>query len=341
MRLTSTAFVLALIVPILVDAGSDFDAECPPNKWVDVGCEVNPHLCQIECTPPQSCAATPELSPCSVGSGTAPMNAAQCEQFCKDSWAVEGQAEQDICRFWRFETIGEVQTCTFFRSSECAAFETCAGDCKCGDAGCYVEGEATPETPVKPCQGGINYNFETDWIHWLCVNDGEPDLPSPYHPEAELPPDTMCYTTHQCADWATETDQKLSVKCDGLTGVWAPSAGEDPNGHYAEILGTQPGPLLEHQCQKEARTPLKVPVASMDPGAQLSCETPAAVDATPPTTYTITPPNKCVLLCDFHLAKVIEGRLSEEGVFKFYITNAEPEVEINDDNVDANIKCWS
>ena len=142
----------------------------------------------------------------------------------------------------------------------------------------------------------------------------------------------------RCADWATETNQQLSVKCDGSSGEWVPAAGDDPNGHYAEVLSTQPAALREHQCQKDARTPLTVPIASMDPGAQLSCETPATVDD---TNYTITPPNKCVLLCDFHLAKVIEGRLSDEGVFVFYVTNAEPEYEINDTNVDEKIKCWS
>ena len=100
MRLSGTAF--ALFVPLLVNAGSDFDSECPPNPWVDVGCEVNPHVCQITCNTTSVCTATPAASPCSVGNGTAPMDAAKCEQFCKDSWEVRGAENEDVCRFWRF-----------------------------------------------------------------------------------------------------------------------------------------------------------------------------------------------------------------------------------------------
>ena len=144
----------------------------------------------------------------------------------------------------------------------------------------------------------------------------------------------------RCIDWADETDQRLSVKCDGSTGNWVPASGEeDPNEDpYADVLGTQPAALLEHQCQKDTRTPLIVPIAKMDPGAQLSCETPATTDGPPATTYTIMPPNKCVLLCDFHLAKVIEGRLSDVGEFKFYVANTDD--EISEANVNDMIKCW-
>ena len=101
MRLTDTTFAFALIVPILVHAGSDFDLECPPNKWVERGCEVNPHLCQIMCDEGSVCTSTG--SPCSVGDGNAPMDAAKCDEFCKASWVeVEEQADEDLCRFWRF-----------------------------------------------------------------------------------------------------------------------------------------------------------------------------------------------------------------------------------------------
>ena len=96
------------------------------------------------------------------------------------------------------ETIHDVATCTFLNSTQCASFETCDGaDCECGDAGCYVEGQETPEPPVKSCQGGIEYHFDADWIHWVCVNDEVPDLSSPYRNESAMPPNTKCYTTHK------------------------------------------------------------------------------------------------------------------------------------------------
>ena len=145
----------------------------------------------------------------------------------------------------------------------------------------------------------------------------------------------------RCSDWAMEPDRQLSVKCNGLTGMWVQNGGttDDGSGPYQGpegILGTQPAPLQEHQCKADP-TPLEVNIANMGDGAQLSCETPAAVDE-PPTTYTIAPPNKCVLLCDFHLVMVIEGRLSDVGEFKFYVANTDE--EINAGNVDDMIKCW-
>ena len=134
------------------------------------------------------------------------------------------------------------------------------------------------------------------------------------------------------------------MSCDGLTGEWVQNTGtpDDGSGPYKGpegVIATQPAPPLEHQCKADPKTPLAVNIDNMGEGAQLSCETPATVDE-PPTTYTIAPPNKCVLLCDFHLVMVIEGRLSDEGVFKFYVTNAEPEYEIDHTNVDDMIKCW-
>jgi len=302
-------------------------------------------VCQITCNTSTSsvCTATPAASPCSVGNGTAPMDAAKCEQFCKDSWEVRGAENEDVCRFWRFETIDSVATCTFLNSTQCASFETCDGaDCECGDAGCYVEGQETPEPPVKSCQGGIEYHFDADWIHWVCVNDEVPDLSSPYRNESAMPPNTKCYTTHKCSDWASEAGKQLSVRCDGLTGNWTQNSGNltDPGGPYADVLGTQPAPIKEHQCLGENKTILTVNIDAMQDGAQLSCETPPDVDGPQATTYTITPPNKCVLLCDYHLALTFEGRLSGEGELKFYVANAEPEQEINNENVQQKIKCW-
>ena len=147
----------------------------------------------------------------------------------------------------------------------------------------------------------------------------------------------------RCSDWASEAGKQLSVRCDGLTGNWTQNSGNltDPGGPYADVLGTQPAPIKEHQCLGENKTILTVNIDAMQDGAQLSCETPPDVDGPPATTYTITPPNKCVLLCDYHLALTFEGRLSsEEGELKFYVANAEPEQEINNENVEQKIKCW-
>ena len=105
MRLTVTVF--ALIVPILVNAGSVFDSECAPNEWVGGGCEVNPNLCQIEC-PGDPCTATGGApGPCSPGAEIAQsdMDAAKCQELCEASRTGGAQGNPDICRYWRYVSL--------------------------------------------------------------------------------------------------------------------------------------------------------------------------------------------------------------------------------------------
>jgi len=356
MKLTT---VFCLIVPLLVNAGSD--PECPPNQWVEGGCEANPHLCRIECPVDPCTPSEGNPGPCSTGEDIAlgDMDAAKCKELCEASRDGGSAVNPDICRFWRFETVPtgdaktvRVKTCTLIRSSECTAHEECLADCECGDVGCPGDKTGTTLSPEISCKGGIEYHPEADWIHWVCMNDEVPDLNSPYHPgdDSVLPPNTNCFTTHPCDDWNSEVDMRLSVRCDGLTGKWVKATtGDDPTGHYvgdkgvlgpASGTGSQPAPLQEHQCIANSETePLVVNIANMGEGAQLSCETPATVNGDPPTaTYSIKAPNSCVLLCDFHPVLVIKGRLNEEGVFKFYDTNTGD--EINDSNKDGKIRCW-
>lgn len=350
MRLTATT--LAVIVTILFNAGNIEAADCTPNEFVEGGCEVNPHLCQIKCPlAGDTCTptgASPDL--CSPGgevnSTQSDMDETKCKELCEASRNGGAQDNPDICRYWRFETVttsdarlAKVKTCTFLRSTECTSHEECIGDCKCGDVGCPGANEGETQPPEISCQGGIDYNSGAEWIHWTCLNDAEPDLPSPYHPDSVLPPKTMCFTTHKCADWDSEPQRKLAVTCDGMTGKWAKTAvGDDTNGHYEGddgVLGDQPAALSEHKCKAEPKVILSVDIANMGEGAQLSCETPAREVG---ETFEIDPPNKCVLLCDYHLVMVIKGRLNDEGVFKFYdTTNNDLEVEISDASV---IKCW-
>merc|ERR1719209_2672697 len=135
MRLTASTF--GLIIPILVNAGSGFDADCPPNEWVKEGCEVNPNLCQIQCPANDGlCTITPEPQPgekiaCSVAD-LLPMTAEKCGEKCAESWGIEDldQDPEDICGYWRYEVLGDgVKRCTFLRTSECGAHEECTGGC--------------------------------------------------------------------------------------------------------------------------------------------------------------------------------------------------------------------
>ena len=113
-------------------------------------------------------------------------------------------------------------------------------------------------------------------------------------------------------------------------------ANSEAAAYYTEALGTQPAPLVEHQCAGEPYDPFVVHIEAMGEGAQLSCETPADKNDDD-NTYTINPPNKCILLCDNHLGMVIEGRLDDiEGVFKFYGPEAD-----STETIDSNaVNCW-
>ena len=136
------------------------------------------------------------------------------------------------------------------------------------------------------------------------------------------------------------------VRCDGVTeaeaefGRWVPDQQVGDQANYDGVIGADgSGVIAEHECQGgENPATLVVTLADMGVGGDLSCESPDADED--PLTFTIAAPNECVLLCDYHLAMVIEGRLDDEGEFKFYVTNVDPEEEVEQGTVSGMIKCW-
>ena len=136
------------------------------------------------------------------------------------------------------------------------------------------------------------------------------------------------------------------VRCDGVTeadaefGRWVPDQQVGNQANYDGVIGADgSGVIAEHECQGgENPATLVVTLADMGVGGELSCESPDADED--PLTFTITAPNKCVLLCDYHLAMVVEGRLDNEGEFKFSVADSDPEVVIDQSNVGEKIKCW-
>ena len=126
---------------------------------------------------------------------------------------------------------------------------------------------------------------------------------------------------------------------DGDTGQWIPFHTAGNKANYDEVLDDNH--ILEHECRGllpegdgTEKPELVVTIKDMGVGAQLSCTTPD--QDSEDTTYTIVAPNKCVLLCDFHLGLTIEGRLNEEGEFVFLI------VETGEDITDHGdwVTCW-
>ena len=73
-----------------------------------------------------------------------------------------------------------------------------------------------------------------------------------------------------------------------------------------------------------------------DVGVVLSCETTENFSGDGPD-YEITAPNKCILICDFHLGLTIESRLKEDtGEWGFFIVETGAEI------IDplTQVKCW-
>jgi len=333
----------------------DRTTECPPNNCWRGGCEINSYTCQTVCQTTCDCkcpddSAEPDCEAChGVESTFGQMDAKKCEELCIASRDAGGD---NPCRFWRYDRESlnavEFKTCTFLSSEQCLHYQDCSGSCKCGDVGCPGDGE-DPEEGPKACQAPIEYHPGSLWIHWTCFNVEHPDMGSPYNELTTLYADTLCTTTHKCVDWDGEGDaemseRKLTVRCNGNTaedsGHWEPVNPVDGDKYYGEngvIEADGVGVIKEHQCLPDESASLEVTILDMGIGAQLSCENPDT-DSNP-LTYTITPPNKCVLLCDFHLAMVIEGRLNDDGDFNFYQLDTDGTADVVIDDA-AKIKCW-
>lgn len=345
------AFIFALAAPTLVSSqcipttSTLAPPTCPPNECWGGGCEVDPYLCKIECGPTSDdvpalqCTATPTEDPAGVTcpdvSDRKSVSAETCKELCVDAMNGDTPTEPP-CRFWRYDRVSEQEsTCYLMSSDQCKYHKECAGDCDCGDVGCPAEeGGDVTDPPKQSCEPGIAYNSGPAWIHWACYNF-EHELLSPYNPDAIMYPDTVCYTTHKCSDWDDEQDRLLWLKCDGNTGKWIQDPGHPAQNqeNYANAVDQETGVILEHECKDEPKSVLVVIIDAMGSGAQLSCETPDA-DAVDET-FTIIAPNKCVLLCDFHLGLILEGRLNEDGEFAFYIEN---DVIVQSNS--SVVQCW-
>merc|ERR1712212_542907 len=318
----------------------DGTAACPPNQcWVG-GCDPDPNICQIICDKDTCNTACPD-----VQLEVADMSAEKCSALCIES--RDKEANENPCRFWRYDKVsgfgGANQTCTLLASDPCPFHADCSGEsCTCEDVGCPGENGAT-EAPKKACLAPIEYYPGSAWIHWTCYNTENP-VGNPYNPDTILHADTKCHTTQKCADWEGEGDRELKVTCDGINGEgengkWVPDQPVGNPANYDDVLDAGgDGVIKEHKCKGGAGAELVVTLADVGEGGDLSCETPDTDDN--PLTFTISAPNKCVLLCDYHLAMVIEGRLDVEGEFKFFVTNVDPEVEVEQATVGDTIKCW-
>ena len=113
----------------------------------------------------------------------------------------------------------------------------------------------------------------------------------------------------------------LAVKCNGEVAQWQQLPESDGSGDdYKEVIG--PGGVgldTEHVCLGgDIPLILVIPKEpNLADGAELVCDIPDANEDGDDATFEIKAPNKCVLLCDFHLGMIIESRLNEGGEYEF------------------------
>ena len=130
-----------------------------------------------------------------------------------------------------------------------------------------------------------------------------------------------------------------------MTGAWEALSLSPPysdmEAFYKEALdpdGAGSNPLKELECEPEATDKLIVDTAAIEAtGGILVCDRPDP-DNTPP--YDILAPNKCILLCDYHLGMTIEGVLDDNGDYTFKIVELDEDNIVTQENVNDKIKCW-
>ena len=134
----------------------------------------------------------------------------------------------------------------------------------------------------------------------------------------------------------------LAVRCNGETdpGQWQQLDDADGNGNdYMEVIGPGGSGLdTDHVCLG-GDTPLILAIPkepNLADGAELVCDTPDANEDADDATYEIKAPNKCVLLCDFHLGMTIESRLNEGGEYEF----VDQDGTVIPADQGATVRCW-
>merc|ERR1712059_66405 len=135
--------------------------------------------------------------------------------------------------------------------------------------------------------------------------------------------------------------RKLRVKCGKFTGQWewdANAGGKLDDYNDVIISGDKPGfgdQITEPTCMGKQ---VSFPKSQLDAGSQLLCDNGYDISPTPPPTTTVPPttappsvppfpkdgeyvvissPNKCVLLCDYHLVYSFGSEVDPDGVVTF------------------------
>jgi len=353
--------IFAAFVPLISTEAipSPYDSECKPNLFYPEGCDEEKNICQISCPGDPKLPCESVLDPCDIDISDQTfdtMTMDKCKELCESSRDKTETSAENRCRFWRWEVLEtrdtrQVTSCTLMGGEECNGYKYCGHNCQCGDVGCPGENENDPPHPpddLQPCRSGIQFHPHNPekpqdiYIHWACPSDPH----SPYNPDHEVPPETICVTTQKCSQWKVDknpvTELNLKVKCEGKEGKWK-HAGNGMTPVYDAVLKGEAENCAEPLCGTEAlnelicepkREELVVTKANIGEGGQISCTTQPEEDE---EKYTIAAPNKCILICDFHLGMTIEGRLDETtGAFAFFIL----ETEENITGQPEKVACW-
>jgi len=196
----------------------------------------------------------------------------------------------------------------------------------------------------------MEFNNEPGFIHWGCANeDGQLSSPYDQSPGHEkMPAETICTTASRCFDYdkngMAENDplwRKLSVRCDGTTGHWQKVNEADGDDSLYDLVIPDEGvsTIVEQECTGGESPPITFDVdlasAGNGAGAALVCDSEG--DLTD-TTYTITAPNHCLLLCDLHIGMTIDGRLDANGEYEFVDQDG---TAVTDADGENPVQCWT
>jgi len=322
--------------------------ECLPNDLVPdgIGCLPTPNICEITCPKGEacelgeSCAAVGVTEDMITGDE---MTKEICPALCNDSSSSSSNETTRAipCRFWRWDIeTGDNEKCYLMSEDQCNSPMSCvAPSCYHGDIGCDGEMPAGPT-----CPGHMTFNNEPGFIHWGCANeDGE--LSSPYDENnPDMPAKTICTTAYRCIDYEasenalTESDplwRKLAVIC--IDGQWQKVKEADgDDAMYAKVIPSNSA-IVEQNCVGGENPPtfeVDLAGAGNGAGAALVCDKEGTMSG---STYTISAPNHCLLLCDLHIGMTIDGRLDDKGEYEWVDQDG---TAITDANGVNPVKCW-
>lgn len=330
------------ILSLLFIGIENTSAECNNNPFV-VGCYDDPYMAKITCLSGATCTCEnypEEADICStvdLSSSTTDTDGEQCKMFCENT---------ANCVFYRWDKEGSINShCLLMDSDQCKGYIPCDREhCLSGQAHCDGDdGGVVPIPDDATCNGAVL--FLTDSVHWQCFNLNNIENHINIYIDEDVPTGVICITAQKCEKFDTSPDdlttdpyyRDLVVQCnpDRLSAdvTWGPFAGSDND--VSSVIDTNTHRLSDPKCELDWEDLVLAGKNLHQPGVSFICEKPYTAAE---ETITISAPNTCALLCNFHPILTIENEIALDGsgVWKKYDTGS----NIGTPVVADDIKCW-